>query len=222
AYATDKASSLGIDCAFVSGDACGLPFAADTFDLCFSYTVMNFCDPDLFAAEQYRVLKAGGHMVAMDVVKAGNGAERWVPVEASEEKHLFDRLWDAARRNERSHIARHSDSKRQWAISMEKAGFSDITLRALATVAYCPDSHEVGQALAIEQVNVDRLNELCSVEKAMRMVPTALTGQELARLNGLINTRYDTRLEQYERGERLWDYGVTTVLAVIGSKKEKV
>lgn len=218
AYAADKAASLGLDCAFVSGDACALPFQAGTFDLCFSHTVMNFCDPDRFAAEQYRVLRTGGRMVAMDVVNFGNTAERWLPAEEGEEKRLFDRLWDAAGQSSLSHIAYHANSKRQWAKSMEAAGFGHISMRVLAAVSYCPDSHDVSRALAHEQINDDRLSELSSVEKARRMAPAALTAQEMARLTALINARYDARIARYEGGDKLWDYGTSTVLCVCGTK----
>lgn len=219
-YAAEMAGRLGLDCAFVPGDACSLPFEAGRFDLCFSHTVMNFCDPDLFAAEQYRVLKRGGHMVAMDVLNLGNTAERWVPSEENEEKHLFDRLWSAAKDNKLSQIARHTDSKRQWAKSMEGAGFGDIAFRALATMSYCPNSGEVSRALGREQINEDRLSALSSILKARRMAPGALTEQEFARLTTLIDSRYDRRLAQYECGDRLWDFGTTTVLCVIGTKRD--
>lgn len=217
-FAISKASELNLDCTFVPGDACKLPFGADTFDLCFSHTVMNFCAPDTFAAEQYRVLKAAGRMVAMDVINFGNTAERWVPTEESEENRLFDRLWAAARQNELSRIRRHSDSKQQWAKSMCMAGFTNITFRTLAAITYCPDSFEVSDKLAHEQIDEDRLSELCSIEKARRMAPNALTSEAFVRLTDLINIRYDTRIEQYKRGERIWDFGTTTVLAVIGTK----
>lgn len=218
AYATDMAATLGLDCAFVAGDACALPFDAGTFDLCFSHTVMNFCDPDMFAAEQYRVLRPGGRMVAMDVVNFGNTAERWLPTEEGEEKRLFDRLWDAANHNRHSRVTFHSNSKRQWAKSMQEAGFARISMRVLAAVSYCPDSYDVSRAHAHEQINEDRLSELSSVQKARRMAPAALTAQELERLNGLINARYDARIARYESGEQLWDYGTSTVLCVCGTK----
>ncbi len=219
-FAINKASELNLDCMFISGDACKLPFEANTFDLCFSHTVMNFCSLDTFAAEQYRVLKAYGRMVAMDVINFGNTAERWAPTEESEEKRLYDHLWTAASQNELSQIRRHSDSKQQWAKSMCVAGFTNISFRTLAAITYCPDSFEVSSELAYEQINVDRLSELCSIEKARRMAPNALTSEEFVRLTDLINIRYDTRIEQYKRGERIWDFGTTTVIAVIGTKQE--
>lgn len=60
AYAKKKTRELELQCDFVAGDAVNLPFGDDTFDTCYSHTVMNFCDPEKFVGEQYRVLKPGG------------------------------------------------------------------------------------------------------------------------------------------------------------------
>lgn len=219
-YAAAKAGELGLDISFVAGDACGLPFDDSAFDLCYSHTVMNFCDPDRFASEQYRVLAGGGRMVAMDVLNVGCTAERWVPRDGDGEKQLFDRLWAAASKNELSNISRHSDSKRRWAQAIERAGFTDISLNVLAVMSYCPDSADTGDEIARAQIEEDRLSELSSVEKARRMAPEALTAGELEELRYFINRRYDERLAKYGRGERLWDYGTSTVLAVTGWKEK--
>ena len=36
------------------------------------------------------------------------------------------------------------------------------------------------------------------------------------RLRELINARFDERIAKYERGEKLWDFSTSTVLAVSG------
>lgn len=218
AYATKKTAELGLDCAFVAGDACALPFAANTFDLCFSHTVMCFCDPDAFAAEQYRVLAANGRMVAMDVINVGSPGERLEPGENDAERVLLDRLWQAATQNENSRVNFHAVNRRRWAQAMEAAGFADISFDALAVMSYSPDSASTPRALAREQINEDRFGQLASVEKARRMAPEALTEDELTQLTGLINARYDERLAQYERGEHLWDFATSTVVAISGRK----
>lgn len=218
AYAARKAAELDLDCTFVAGDACQLPFSAETFDLAFSHTVMCFCDPDRFSSEQYRVLSAGGHMVAMDVINRGNSAEQWLPPNDTEEQRLFDRLWAAACLNDLSQIKRQSDSKRQWAESMRTAGFVDISFRTLATISYCPDSADVDDERALDQISQDRLSTLSSCEKARRMAPEALSTAAYQRLTDLINHRYDERVALYQRSERLWDYNTSTVLAVVGAK----
>ena len=216
AFAQRKSAELGMDCTFLCCDACAMPFKDASFDLAFSHTVMCFCDPDRFAAEQYRVLRDGGRMTAMDVINRAS-AERWLP-ENPRESELFGKLWEAASQNEHSDIPRFADSKRVWAESMKKAGFKEITFKVLAVVSYCPDSADVSRETAMEMINEDRLSALSSAQKARIMAPGALTEAEYAELESLINARYDERIALYDRGEKLWDYGTSTVIAVTGVK----
>jgi len=215
-YARAKTAELDLDCEFLRCDACDMPFEDGCFDLAFSHTVMCFCDPDQFAAEHYRVLKSGGRMTAMDVINRAS-AERWIP-ENPRESELFGKLWEAASQNENSHIPRFSDSKRVWAQSMEKAGFADITVKVLAVVSYCPDSADVSREMALAMINEERLSALSSARKARIMAPDALADAEYAELESLIHQRYDERIAIYDRGEKLWDYGTSTVIAMTGTK----
>lgn len=215
-YARAKTAELGLDCEFLCCDACDMPFADECFDLAFSHTVMCFCDPDRFAAEHYRVLKNGGRMTAMDVINRPS-SERWIP-ENPREGELFGKLWEAASQNKNSNIPRFSDSKRVWAQSMEKAGFTDINFKVLAVMSYCPDSADVPRDLALAMINEERLSALCSVRKARVMAPDALTAEGYAELETLIHQRYDERIALCGRGEKLWDYATSTVLAITGVK----
>ncbi|HAN21332.1 MAG: hypothetical protein A2Y15_07180 [Clostridiales bacterium GWF2_36_10] len=47
-YAKTKSLELNLNCKFVNGDATSLPFEDNTFDTCFSHTVINFCEPNDF------------------------------------------------------------------------------------------------------------------------------------------------------------------------------
>jgi len=85
-------------------------------------------------------------------------------------------------------------------------------------VSYCPDSADVSREMALAMINEERLSALSSVRKAHVMAPTALTEAEYAELEALIHGRYDERIAIYDRGEKLWDYGTSTVLAITGVK----
>ena len=47
-YAKKKMNELNLPCRFIAGDAENLPFEDNTFDVCYSHTVMNCCDPVKF------------------------------------------------------------------------------------------------------------------------------------------------------------------------------
>jgi len=219
AWAAQKSAALGLDCHFATGDALALPFPDESFDLCFSHTVMNFCEPDAFVAEQRRVLRPGGRIVILNG-HANINSEPWKPDETSPEKGLFDKLWAEADKNELSQVKMVSLRPRDYPVHLEKAGFLDIKMEVISYAHYNPDSSGVSEETAIEQINENRLSELCSVQKARAMAPDALTDDEYAHLVILINERYDERIRKYKAGEKLWDFAAGMVLCTSGMKGE--
>lgn len=217
-YAKSKSAKLNLDCKFIAGDAADLPFYENTFDVCFSHTVMNFCEPNSFVSEQFRVLKPGGKIIILCVINSGNKPESWVPTEDCEEKDLFDRLWSQASKNDYSNVKKYVNDEHKYFEYLSKSGFRDVSVDALAVVAFAPDSANVSTNLAISQINEDRLSELSSIEKARRMAPEALTDNEYNLMIRMINRRYDKKIIQYKNGEKTWDYRVSTMLAISGTK----
>lgn len=218
AFARVKAAEACLDCRFVEGDAANLPFDDNSFDLCYSHSVIDFCDPRLFVREQYRVLKPNGKMVVLSVINSSRERELWLPPEDTEEKVLFDRLWSEADRNEQSKIVRYDSNVKHYFGYLQDQGFRDISADAFAVVQYAPDSTNVSAEMAADQINADRLGALCSVKKARLMAPHALTDEEYDHLLDLINQRFDKRIEQYNSGIKLWDYSVATILTISGTK----
>ncbi len=215
-YAKTKSKELDIDCAFVNGDAVALPFADDTFDLCFSHTVMNFCEPNAFIKEQYRVLKSNGKIHILVASRRVN-SEIWKPTNSAE-KALFEKLWNEADKNDLSVVSRHELTESEHLAYLFKNGFNDVSVNIISVVSYAPDSSTISEETAIEQINVNRLHELSSIEKAQRLAPSALTTKEYEELIALINKRYDIRIDQYMHGEKLWDIATSTVLIYSGRK----
>jgi len=217
-YAKQKTAELNLQCEFLAGDATKLPFEENTFDTCYSHTVINFCDPDLFVEEQYRVLKPGGRMIIMCVEGAGQKPEEWIPTDDCEEKELFDKIWSAASKNDNSKIKRYENRTEKYFEYLSKKGFRDISIDAVAVVKYAPDCDNVNQEMALAQINEDRITEICSVEKAHFMAPDALTESEYQMLLDLINKRYDTKIARYEEGEKDWEYRIATTVLISGIK----
>lgn len=93
-YAKAKTAELGLDCTFVNGDATAMPFAGNTFDLCYSYTVAEHIPHKPFFAEQYRVLKTGGRIVVLSVrTKLGLKNIHEYEERCDEEKALLEKAW---------------------------------------------------------------------------------------------------------------------------------
>lgn len=217
-YARKKSTELGIQCHFVPGDATCLPFEDGIFDVCYSHTVMNFCNPEKFVQEQYRVLKPGGRMIVMDVYNRGAKPEEWIPDETCEEKALFDKIWSAASGNSNSQIKRYEDRTEKYFAYLAAGGFQNISVDAVATVNYAPDCDNVDDKMARAQINEDRTSELCSVQKAHRMAPEALSEKEYQTLLDMIGRRYDERIRRYENGEKDWEFRIATTVLISGRK----
>jgi len=218
-WATQKSAALGLDCVFVAGDALALPFQDNSFDLVFSHTVISFCEPNAFVAEQRRVLRPGGRIVILEGHGGGINSEYWKPDDTSPEKELFDKVWAEAEKNELSQIKKYPNRPCDYPVYLAKAGFTGITVNVVATALYNPDSSDVSESMALEQINANRLSELCSVQKAWAMAPAALTGDEYARLVSLINERFDERIRKYKAGEKLWDFSAGLILGTSGVKE---
>ena len=217
-YARRKTKELGLDCTFEAGDAAALPFEDETFDLCVSHTVMNFCEPSSFVSEQHRVLRPGGRMVIMGVYRPVN-PEEWIPTEGCAEQSLFERLWEAASQNPAGNIARYESDPRRYFGYLQRQGFVNLSIDAMAAVKYAPDCGNVSCELAHMQINEDRLSELESAAKGLRLAPHALTQPEQQELFRLINQRWDRRITQYEAGEKTWDFRISTVWIISGTKR---
>ena len=220
AYARNKSRELGLDCAFTAADAAALPFGDGFFDVCFSHTVINFCEPQGFISEQKRVLKPGGRLIVMDVYRRGALPEQWVPTEECEEFALFDRLWESASGQPSSRIKRYEDRQEAYFALLAGQGFTDISADAFASVTYAPDCDNFSGDAAISQINEDRVSELASVSKAHALAPDGLTAEEYAELLALINERYDKRVREYLNGKKTWEFRISTTLIISGAKSE--
>lgn len=217
-YAKKKSEELRLSCNFVAGDAANLPFESNRFDACYSHTVINFCEPAQFVREQYRVLKPGGRIVILCPCNMANKPEEWIPTDGCEEKELFDKLWAAAEKSPLSRIQRFEDRTEQYFEHLAAQGFRHIAIDAMAVVKYCPDSDNIGNEMALAQINEDRIAERSSVEKAHAMAPDALNELEYGSLFNMIDRRYDKRIRQYQNGEKKWEFRIATTALISGVK----
>lgn len=217
-FARRKTGELGLHCNFIAGDATQLPFEDDTFDVCYSHTVINFCEPEKFVSEQHRVLKPGGKMIIMDVYDRGCRPEEWIPTDVCEEKELFDKVWAAAADNPNSRIKRFEDRPEKYFALLAAQGFHNISIDAMASVKYAPDCDNIDDETARAQINEDRVSELCSVAKAYAMAPNALSETEYQTLLDMINRKYDKKIQQYENGEKNWEFRIATTVLINGTK----
>lgn len=218
-YALDKSRQLGIDCKFVNGDATQLPFSNNSFDVVYSYTVMEHIEPNIFLEEQYRTLKEGGRIVILSVRPELNINCNRLDAPCEEEIYLSEKLWQAYTEFEKGlSICQYPLKEEEFVPLLEKHKFKNINIDFLTVMSYAPDNHSISDEMAIESINVNRLFALNSIHKAYKISPHTLSNSEYLRVLELINKRYDKRINSYLNDEKLWDMNTSTVMAITGNK----
>lgn len=220
AFARQKTQELGLNCEFVEGDALRLPFAEGSFDLTLSHTVIEHVETQPFLREQHRVLKSRGRVVVASVRTSLNVApESWTPP-AGEEKELFDLLWSGVDMDlDRQYdVGRFEMKECDFPKALEHAGFQQVDVSFISLLRYAPDNHCTAPGLAEKMINSNRMEMMESTAKALRRNPGGLTEGQQTRLRDLIGARFDQRLAQYRRQEKLWDIATSTVMIVTGIK----
>ena len=134
------------------------------------------------------------------------------------EDNMFDKVWTAASDNPLSQIKRFDDRTENYFTYLKAQGFHNISIDAMASVNYAPDCDNVSDEMARAQINEDRVSELCSVEKAYKMAPDALSETEYQTLLNMINNRYDKKIRQYESGKKSWEFRIATTVLISGAK----
>ena len=217
AFAKQKAKELGFDCDFIAADAASMPFPDSSFDLCFSYTVVEHIPADAFFGEQTRVLKPGGRLAVLTAVPKLNLKPGFAV--SDEEDALFGKLCENSFSDDiKPDLGAYSKSGTAIAQELASRGYAGVTVKVFTVTDYDPDSAGTGRELALAQIENQRLAALSTVRKGMAQNAKALDEAELRRLNALINARFDERKNKYLNGEKLFDLSTSTVLAVAGTK----
>lgn len=218
-FARKKSQELGLQVDFVIGDATAMPFADNSFDLCFSHTVAEHIPHAPFFGEQYRVLKKGGRIVVLSVrSRLGVKDTNW-NLMSEEERTLMEKAWSRAGNFDAEHnIGAYEMDEHEYPAELEKAGFRNVNVDMFSFVDYAPDNASVSDEMAIKQINCHRLHSLASLQKALNISPDALTKVERETFIKLINDRYDKRIEIYKSGVKLWDFSTLAVLVATGVK----
>ena len=201
---------------FMEGDATALPFGDNTFDVTISNTVSEHIEPSQFYGEQLRVLKPGGICLILSSRKGINLTPSCIIYNEYEQQ-----FWKKADQHddsmERYSVCKYPMSEAELPTAMEKYGFSDIRT-GYAIIDLTPDDPKFSPALAHDMINANRYTALDAIESVLHTMPEHFTAEEVEEMKRLANAKYDTRIEQYERGEKQWDTNVSIIMVVRGTK----
>lgn len=201
---------------FVEGDATGLPFEDNTFDVTISNTVAEHIEPSKFYSEQLRVLKPGGVCLVLSSRKGININASCITFNEYEQQ-----FWKKAEQHDdsmdRFAVCKYPMSEAEMPVVMTKYGFSNVST-GFATIDLTPDNPKFSASLALDMINANRYTALDGIDSVLHTMPEHFTTQEVEEMKRLANAKYDTRIEQYQRGEKQWDTNVSIIMVIRGTK----
>lgn len=67
-------------------------------------------------------------------------------------------------------------------------------------------------------INAERYSALDCIGSMIEKMPEHFTADEVAEMKRLVDSKYDTRIEQYNRGQKQWDTNVSVIMVMRGIK----
>lgn len=203
---------------FSEGDATNLPFENDSFDVTISNTVVEHIEPEKFYGEQYRVLKEHGVCLVLSARQGINIASPCIQEQSEFEKEIWQRTEKYFKETtERYNVCAYPQSEMEMPLCMEKYGFRDVTTEYV-TINLTPDNPIYSKEMAYAMINANRQGSLDSAEGLLHIAKEVVTESEIEELKRLINAKYDTRLELYDKGIKQWDTNVSLTMITRGIK----
>lgn len=201
---------------FIEGDATALPFEDNTFDVTISNTVAEHIEPSKFYGEQLRVLKPGGVCLVLSARRGININPSCITFNEYEQQ-FWKKVEQHDDTTDRFAVCKYPMSEAEMPVSMAEHGFSDIST-GFATIDLTPDNPKFSASLALDMINSNRQTTLDGIESVLHTMPEHFTVGEIEEMKRLANVKYDTRIEQYNRGEKQWDTAVSITMVIRGIK----
>ena len=217
-YADQRFNQAGRHITFVEGDATDTGFPADSYDIVISNTVSEHIETGAFFHEQRRILKPGGRCIVISTRKTLKSPEPEYDAYESDFWRRFDQI-EQVEKSEPVEVCRYPLSESELPAVMESYGFCDITTGYVA-LDLTPDDPKYSPEFAKRIINSGLICETESVETLRNSYPGRFSDAEIRELVGHIEQRYKSRLNKYERGEKLWDTTILIIMVVRGTKPE--
>lgn len=203
---------------YTEGDATALSFDKESFDVSISNTVAEHIEPSKFYGEQYRVLKENGVCLVLS-------ARRGIHITAScisEQSEFEKEIWKRAEKqlaevDEKFSVCAYPQNEAELPLSMEQYGFRNVTTEYL-TINLTPDNPIYSKETAHAMINANRQVSLDGADELVRIASDVVTADEVEELKRIINTKYDKRIELYDKGIKQWDTNMSVTMVVRGEK----
>lgn len=204
-YARENISGVN----FIEGDATALPFEADTFDVTISNTVCEHIEPTIFYAEQKRVLKDNGVCLVLSQRKGFKQLAECIKM-TEDEKEFWDGITDEENILEKYAVGKYAMTEQELPLSMEKNGFVNVST-GYAVIDLTPDNPKYTSQMAEAMINAERDSDIEAVQSTK--------SEQSDRIIEIINEKYDSRIELYQKGDKQWDTNTSITMVIRGINK---
>jgi len=203
---------------YAEGDATALAFENESVDVTISNTVAEHIEPSKFYGEQYRVLKENGVCLVLSARRGINIAAPCIREQSEFEKEIWKRTEkQLAEVDEKFSVCAYPQNEAELPLCMEQYGFRNVTTEYL-TVNLTPDNPVYTKETAHAMINANRQVSLDSADELLRIATEVVTGDEIEELKRIINSKYDKRIELYDKGIKQWDTNVSVTMVIRGEK----
>jgi ubiquinone/menaquinone biosynthesis C-methylase UbiE len=220
-YARSKAMEKGLtNMSFVEGDALQLPFEDNSFDACFSFNVIELVPNREFLLEQKRICKDGGKVSVMATItnKEIASVPNEAPKQTEREKELMKPFELFFEKIVNEHLENHWIGYDGLPRLYDELGFRDVQVDAIALPVVADDSRNSIKTKRLIIENDYKIPYLETVEMRQGAIESKLSESDIAELKMLIENRFTERWNYIEKGIKLWDYRISIVLIVSGTK----
>jgi len=201
---------------FMVGDATELPFEEGSFDVTISNTVSEHIEPGVFYGEQQRVLKPGGVCLVLSARKGIHVYAKCLAKRAEEEA-FWKKVEKYDDTMDRFSICKYPMSEAELPLALQAHGFQNVST-GYATIDLTPDHPRFTIEKAQAMINANRYTALEAIDSVLCFMPEQVTEAECQVMKNIIEEKYNTRIEQYQKGEKQWDTNVNITMVVRGEK----
>jgi ubiquinone/menaquinone biosynthesis C-methylase UbiE len=213
-FATKQAPEI----VFKEDDATHLSFQDNTFDVTISNTVQEHIEPSTFFAEQYRVLKENGICLVLSARRGINVIAPCVSEQTDFEKDIWKRTEIFYKETDKKYnVCAYPLNEAELPLCMEQYGFRNVTTEYI-TVNLTPDNPIYSKQMAHDMINANRKCALNGAEYLLDIALDAVTVSEVDELKRIINSKYDKRIDLYDRGIKQWDTSLSVTMILRGTK----
>ncbi len=203
---------------YSEGDATALVFDNESFDVTISNTVAEHIEPSKFYGEQYRILKENGVCLVLSARRGINIAAPCIREQTEFEKEIWKRAEkQLVEVDQKFSVCAYPQNEAELPLCMEQYGFRNVTTEYL-TVNLTPDNPIYSKETAHAMINANRQVSLDAADDLLRLATEVVTGDEVEELKRIINSKYDKRIELYNKGVKQWDTNVSVTMVVRGEK----